>query len=46
MHYTEDQLAAFEKAIAMFKADMNELFFNAWFSRLKGWRFYIRLSAG
>ncbi len=35
MHYTEDQLAAFEKAIAMFKADMNELFFNAWFSRLK-----------
>ncbi len=35
MHYTEDQLAAFEKAISMFKADMNELFFNAWFSRLK-----------
>ena len=35
MHYTEEQLAAFEKAISMFKGDVNDLLFKAWFSRLK-----------
>ena len=35
MQYTQDQLAAFDKAISMFKADVNEVIFNAWFSRLK-----------
>ena len=28
MHYTEEQLAAFEKAISMFKGDVNDLHFQ------------------
>ncbi len=35
MHYTEEQLAAFEKAISMFKGDMTEPCFNTWFAKLK-----------
>ena len=37
MHYTEEQLAAFQKGISMFENDpgLNRLFFDSWFSKLK-----------
>ncbi len=35
MHYTEEQLAAFEKAIAMFESDVNRAIFTTFFSPLK-----------
>ena len=35
MHYTEEQLAAFEKAIAMFKSDVTTAIFSTFFSSLK-----------
>ena len=35
MHYTEEQLAAFEKAMDMFRGDMNEMIFTTFFSQLK-----------
>ena len=35
MHYTEEQLAAFEKAIAMFRSDVTTAIFSTFFSSLK-----------
>ena len=31
MHYTEEQLAAFEKAIAMFRSDVTTAIFSTFF---------------
>ena len=35
MHYTEEQLAAFEKAISMFEGDVHEYIFTSFFQPLK-----------
>ena len=35
MRYTEEQLAAFEKAIDMFRGDVNAMIFTTFFSQLK-----------
>ena len=35
MHYTEEQLAAFEKAISMFESDVNTYIFTSFFQPLK-----------
>lgn len=35
MQYTKDQLAAWEKAMAMFKGDMNPTSYGTWFAPLK-----------